>query len=117
MAGHSTFTALFGAGLGLARETRDRRIRLLAPLSGFGAAVLLHAFFDFVDFQADAAIHPPHVSETTVSVAIVAVLLNYIPLFAAQAWLVRVLLRALAREAAIVREYLVRGARWGRHPR
>lgn len=104
--GHSTFTALFGAGLGLARETRDRRIRLLAPLSGFGAAVLLHAFFDFVDFQADAAIHPPHVSETTVSVAIVAVLLNYLPLFAAQAWLVRVLLRALAREAAIVREYL-----------
>jgi hypothetical protein len=38
--------------------------------------------------------------------ALVAVLLNYLPLFAAQAILWRMLVRALRREEAIVREYL-----------
>src|SRR6185437_13857787 len=42
--GHSTFTAAFGAGLGYAREAhgaRGRRYRILAPLIGLLAALLL----------------------------------------------------------------------------
>lgn len=104
--GHSTFTALFGAGLGYARETRDRRRKLLAPLVGFGAAVLLHSVFDFVDFQANASVHGPHTSPAVATLALVAVLADYLPMFAAQAILLRILFRALQREAAIVREYL-----------
>ncbi|HEY7984584.1 MAG TPA: PrsW family glutamic-type intramembrane protease [Ktedonobacterales bacterium] len=104
--GHSTFTALFGAGLGYARETRDRRTQWLAPLVGFVAAVALHSLFDMVDFFASAVAHAPGVSHTIVTAALVAVLLNYLPLFAAQAILWRMLLRALRREEDIVREYL-----------
>ena len=36
---HSTFTALFGAGLGYIRETRDRRVRWLAPIGGLLGAI------------------------------------------------------------------------------
>ena len=103
---HSTFTGLFGAGLGFARESRSRRVRLLAPAVGFVAAIALHSLFDFVDFEATAAAHLPHASAAIVSGALIAVLLDYVPLFAAQALLLWLLLRALRREAAIVREYL-----------
>lgn len=103
---HSTFTGLFGAGLGFARESRSRRVRLLAPAAGFVAAVALHSLFDFVDFEATAATHLPHASPAIVSGALIAVLLDYVPLFAAQALLLWLLLRALGREAAVVREYL-----------
>ncbi|HEV2238854.1 MAG TPA: PrsW family glutamic-type intramembrane protease [Ktedonobacterales bacterium] len=104
--GHSTFTALFGAGLGYARETRDRRTQWLAPLLGFVAAVALHSLFDAVDFFASAVAHTPGVGHTIATVALAAVLINYLPLFAAQAILWRMLLRALRREEDIVREYL-----------
>ncbi len=103
---HSTFTGLFGAGLGFARESRSRRVRLLAPVAGFVAAVALHSLFDFVDFEASAAVHLPQVSPGLAAGALVAVLLDYLPLFAAQALLLWLLLRALRREAGIVREYL-----------
>ncbi len=104
--GHSTFTALFGAGIGFARETRDRRRRILATVTGFCAAVLLHSVFDFVDFQANASVHTPHVSQMVATFALVAVLADYIPIFAAQGVLLRILVTALQREAAIVREFL-----------
>jgi RsiW-degrading membrane proteinase PrsW (M82 family) len=104
--GHSTFTALFGAGLGYAREIRGRGRQALAPLAGLVAAVLLHSLFDFVDFQANAAVHMPHVSQLTTRLALMAVLADYVPLFLAQALLLHLLVRALRREAATVREYL-----------
>lgn len=104
---HSTFTGLFGAGLGFAREFRSRMARLVAPISGFLAAIVLHSVFDFVDFEATAAAHLPHASRAIATGALVAVLLDYLPLFAAQAFLFWQLLRALRREAATVREYLV----------
>lgn len=104
--GHSTFTALFGAGLGFARESRDRRNRVLGPLVGFLAAVLLHSFFDFVDFQANAAVHMLHADRSVAALALIAVIADYLPLFAAQAILVRLLVRALHRESEVVREFL-----------
>ncbi|HEX9414682.1 MAG TPA: PrsW family glutamic-type intramembrane protease [Ktedonobacterales bacterium] len=104
--GHSTFTALTGAGLGYARETRDRRRQVLAPALGFLAAFLLHSFFDFVDFQANAVAHLPHISYSVASLALAAVLADYLLLFAAQAVLLHMVLRALRREQAIVREFL-----------
>jgi RsiW-degrading membrane proteinase PrsW (M82 family) len=104
--GHSTFTALIGAGLGYARETRDRRAQTLAPLLGFMAGIVLHSLFDLVDFLASAVAHTPGVSRSVATAALAAVLLNYLPLFAAQAVLWRMVLRALRREEDIVREYL-----------
>jgi hypothetical protein len=104
--GHSTFTALFGAGLGLARETRTGQRKYVAPLVGFAAAVLLHSLFDLVDFQANAVVHSGHPSAPATTAAFIAVMANYIPLFGAQAVLLIMALRALEREAAIVREYL-----------
>lgn len=104
--GHSTFTALFGAGLGLARETRAGRRKLLAPIIGFAAAVLLHSLFDFVDFQANAAVHGTQPGSGIATGAFIAVMANYLPLFAAQAVLLRMAMRALDREAAIIREFL-----------
>ena len=40
---HPLFTAMTGVGIGLAREHGARWARLVFPLAGFGAAVLLHA--------------------------------------------------------------------------
>ncbi|MFL5383172.1 MAG: PrsW family intramembrane metalloprotease [Longimicrobiaceae bacterium] len=39
---HPLFTAMTGIGLGVARETRNPRLKLAAALLGLGAAVLLH---------------------------------------------------------------------------
>jgi hypothetical protein len=102
---HSTFTGLFGATLGFARETRDRRVRVLLPLLGFCAAVLLHTAFDFVAYAADALAAQGAIPNTPLFVA-GALLLTYVPLFGEQAVLFSMIVAALRREAAIVREYL-----------
>jgi RsiW-degrading membrane proteinase PrsW (M82 family) len=104
--GHSTFTALVGAGLGYSREMHLRRRGWLPPLLGLGAAVLLHTFFDFVAFAADAYGHSGVLSANAAVVALGTVLLDYVPLVATQLLLLRAVLGALGREAAIVREYL-----------
>jgi RsiW-degrading membrane proteinase PrsW (M82 family) len=39
---HPLFTAMTGVGLGIARETTKRPLRLIAPLAGLGAAMALH---------------------------------------------------------------------------
>jgi len=43
---HPFFTAMTGIGLGLARETRVRSRKVLAPLAGFGAAMILHSVWN-----------------------------------------------------------------------
>jgi RsiW-degrading membrane proteinase PrsW (M82 family) len=43
-AGHALFTGLFGAGLGLALQTRRLWLKLLAPLAGLALAVVGHAY-------------------------------------------------------------------------
>ena len=103
---HSTFTGFFGAGLGFARETRDHRLRLLAPIAGFAAALFLHTGFDFVAFGADALATPDMLLHAGALFALVTLLAEYVPLFTAQAVLLRIALASLAREAETVREYL-----------
>ena len=56
---HSIYAALFGIGIGVAVQTRSPAVRVLAPLAGFVAAVLMHAlwngsvtFFDQLGFLA-----------------------------------------------------------------
>jgi RsiW-degrading membrane proteinase PrsW (M82 family) len=107
--GHSTFTAAFGAGLGYAREAhgvRGRRYRLLAPLLGLLVALFLHTLFDFVAFAADTANRSTSLGERGPWIGAISALLDYLPLFAAQAILLGIVIRSLRREAATIREYL-----------
>jgi RsiW-degrading membrane proteinase PrsW (M82 family) len=104
--GHSTFTAIFGAALGLARERHLRRGAGRAPLIGFALGMLLHTLFDFVAFSAEAASASGILGAATVWLGLFTVLLDYLPLFGAQAVLLKMVLLALNREAATVREYL-----------
>lgn len=39
---HSVYTSMTGIGCGIARQTHQRALRWLAPIMGYGAAVLLH---------------------------------------------------------------------------
>jgi protease PrsW len=43
LGGHAMFTGIFGAFLGVARQTRRALIRIAAPLTGLALAVLAHA--------------------------------------------------------------------------
>ena len=61
--GHALFTALFGASLGLALQTRRRWLRVLAPIGGLVLAILAHALNNalplFFALAAAAAGEPP----------------------------------------------------------
>ena len=104
--GHSTFIACFGAALGYIRHTRVRWKQLVIPLLGFLVAVGLHSFFDFVDFQASAAIRSAPGNSMVVTFALIAIIGNYVPPFLAQIGLLYILIKSLAHEAAVVREFL-----------
>ncbi len=101
--GHSTFSALFGAGLGFWRERHARRGVWPTALIGFGVAAILHACFNAILLAGSSAA----TSTAQSPLSTLPILLGaYLPLFAAQAVLFRVLVAALAREAEIVRTYL-----------
>jgi RsiW-degrading membrane proteinase PrsW (M82 family) len=104
--GHSTFIACFGAGLGYIRHTRKRWKQLVIPLLGFLLAVGLHSFFDFIDFQANAMIHTASADGTSINYALAAIICNYIPPFLAQMGLLYLLIKSLAHESAVIREFL-----------
>ena len=61
--GHALFTAIFGASLGLALQTRRRWLRVLAPIGGLALAILAHAVNNalplFFAIAAAAAGEPP----------------------------------------------------------
>jgi RsiW-degrading membrane proteinase PrsW (M82 family) len=61
--GHALFTGLFGAGLGLALQTRRRWLKLAAPLAGLALAVAGHAYYNVLPLvfaiAARAAGEPP----------------------------------------------------------
>jgi RsiW-degrading membrane proteinase PrsW (M82 family)/pSer/pThr/pTyr-binding forkhead associated (FHA) protein len=104
--GHSTFIACFGAALGYVRYTRVRWKQIVIPLLGFLIAVGMHSFFDFVDFQASAAIRNSSGNSAVVNYALIAIVGNYLPPFLAQIGLLYILIRGLAHERAIIREFL-----------
>jgi len=104
--GHSTFIACFGAALGYVRHTRVRWKQLVIPLLGYLVAVGLHSFFDFVDFQASAAIRSAPDNSAVVTYALIAIIGNYVPPFLAQLGLLYILIKSLANEAAVIREFL-----------
>jgi RsiW-degrading membrane proteinase PrsW (M82 family) len=104
--GHSTFIACFGAALGYVRYTRVRWKQIVIPLLGFLIAIGMHAFFDFVDFQASTAIRNSGGNPVVVNYALIAIIGNYLPPFLAQLGLLYILIRALAHETAIIREFL-----------
>ena len=66
----------------------------------------MHTFFDFVDFQASAAIRNSGGNPIVVNYALIAIVGNYLPPFLAQIGLLYILIRGLAHEAAIIREFL-----------
>ena len=43
---HVTFTAMTGIGCGIARESHNTLVRIIAPIIGYCAAVFLHAFWN-----------------------------------------------------------------------
>jgi RsiW-degrading membrane proteinase PrsW (M82 family) len=104
--GHSTFIACFGAALGYVRHTKVRWKQILIPLGGFLIAVGLHSFYDFVDFQASAAVRAAPGNSHVALLSLAAIIGDYIPPFAAQMALLYILIRSLAHEAAVIREFL-----------
>ena len=108
---HSTFSALFGAGLGYIRETRDRRARWLAPIGGMIGAIILHAYFDFIALSVEVT-QEAH-SGPLVLLArfgdwlpVASTFADYLPLLLTELALLTIVLAALRREAAVVRAYL-----------
>ena len=104
--GHSTFTACFGASLGYVRYTRERWQQIVIPLIGFFVAVGLHSFFDFVDFQASIALNNNPGNSEVAFLSLLALIGDYIPPFLTQIFLIYVLIKSLAHEAAIIRQFL-----------
>ena len=104
--GHSTFIACFGAALGYIRHTRTRWKQIIIPLLGYLLAVGLHSFFDFVDFQASTIIRTAPANGGNINLALLAIICNYIPPFLAQMGLLSLLIKSLAHEAAVIREFL-----------
>jgi RsiW-degrading membrane proteinase PrsW (M82 family)/pSer/pThr/pTyr-binding forkhead associated (FHA) protein len=104
--GHSTFIACFGAALGYIRHTRSRWKQIVIPLAGYVLAVSLHSFFDFIDLQASQMIQAAGTSNAAANYALIAVIGNYIPPFLAQMGLLYILIKSLAHEAAVIREFL-----------
>ena len=56
--GHATYTALIGAGLGVARQLPDRRGRLIVIVSGFLAAIGAHFLWDAQSILVPHSIEP-----------------------------------------------------------
>jgi hypothetical protein len=103
---HSTFTVCFGAALGYIRHTRVRWQQIVIPLLGYLLAIGLHTGFDFVNaFVRNFSFRYPN-NTTVATLLLVAVVSDYIPPFIAQVAILSVLIRALAHEAAIIREFL-----------
>jgi RsiW-degrading membrane proteinase PrsW (M82 family) len=103
---HSTFTVCFGAALGYIRHTRIRWRQIVIPLLGYLCAVGLHSVFDFIDYYANALILAFPGNGTVSTFALIAVVGDYIPPFITQIILLYFLIKSLAHEAAVIREFL-----------
>ncbi|MBA2680153.1 MAG: PrsW family intramembrane metalloprotease [Ktedonobacteraceae bacterium] len=103
---HSTFTACFGAALGYIRHTRVKWQQIVIPLGGYLAAVGLHSVFDFVNFFATALVVNYPTNTNVLTSALIVSVGNYVPSFIAQMVIVYCLVKSLAHEASIIREFL-----------
>ncbi len=103
---HSTFTVCFGVALGYVRHTKVRWRHFVIPLLGYLAAVALHSVFDFVDIYANAMVIASPNNPTVTFFSLVAVIGDYIPPFVAQIVLLYFLIKSLAHEVAVIREFL-----------
>lgn len=103
---HSTFTVCFGAALGYIRHTRVRWRQIVFPLIGFAVAVGLHSVFDFIDFFANNIVNNAANDPAIGTVSLIAIVGDYIPPFIAQLVLLYFLMKSLAHEAAVIREFL-----------
>ncbi len=104
---HSTFTACFGAALGYVRHIRVRWQHIVIPLSGYIVAVGLHSVFDFVNFFASSLVANYPTNASILTSALIVSVGNYVPPFIAQMVILYCLVKALAHEASIIREFLV----------
>lgn len=103
---HSTFTACFGAALGYIRHTRVRWQQIVIPLGGYIVAVGLHSVFDFVNFFATSLVANYPTNASIITSALIVSVGNYVPPFIAQMVILYCLVKALAHEAFIIREFL-----------
>ena len=117
LAGHAMFSGIFGASLGLARATRNRLVRYLAPLAGYLLAMLAHAWnnalpliFTYAASQAGEA--PPTESVAPPSVGLMDALVSasvsnlviFLPFVALLVWIIR---RSGKAERKVICEELV----------
>ncbi|BCL80316.1 FHA and PrsW-protease domain-containing protein [Ktedonobacteria bacterium brp13] len=103
---HSTFTICFGAALGYIRHTRVRWQHIVIPLLGYLVSVSLHTVFDFVNSYANAlALNNPD-NVTIVRFSMLASIGDYILLLMVQVVIIFILIKSLAHEASIIREFL-----------
>jgi RsiW-degrading membrane proteinase PrsW (M82 family) len=103
---HSTFTVCFGAALGYIRHTRVRWRQIVIPLLGFVAAVGLHSIFDFITFFATSIVINAPTDPLVNTISLIAIIGDYIPPFIAQLVIMYFLIKSLAHEAAVIREFL-----------
>ncbi len=103
---HSTFTICFGVALGYVRHTKIRWRHFVVPLLGYIVAVALHSIFDFVDIYANATVIAAPNNPTVAYFSLIAVVGDYIPPFVAQIVILYFLIKALAHEVAVIREFL-----------
>ena len=87
---HPLFTAMTGVGIGIASVSRSRTVRVVAPLAGLGAAILLHAIWN---------------TSAGAGYFFGAYLLIMVPIFAL---LIAVVVFGLRREGRIIRTQLER---------
>ena len=103
---HSTFTICFGAALGYIRHTRVRWQHVVIPLLGYLVSVSLHTVFDFVNSYANAlALNNPD-NVTIVRFSMLVSIGDYILLLMVQVVIIFILIKSLAHEASIIREFL-----------
>ena len=103
---HPIFTAMTGIGLGLARQSSKRWVKVVAPIAGLLAAMMLHSFWNFMATVIDPAIEAQfQYSSLTVFVAVIFLLtlVKAVPLLLG---VLLVVFFGLRREGRIVRRNL-----------
>lgn len=103
---HSTFTVCLGMALGYIRHTRVRWQHIVIPVLGYLASVSLHTIFDFINFFANSLILTAPATTNIVLFSFMASIGDYLPPCIAQLIIIYCLIKSLAHEAVIIREFL-----------